>query len=202
MKEEKELAIVKQQSTKARQAAESIVIKSTEDLSIATDILSKIKTVQKMVKEKKESLTKPLNEALKNARLLFAPIEESTEIAERIIKDKMVSFQIDEEKRVKEEEKKLMDRVERGTLKGETALKKLDEIDVPTNTVQTNAGGKIQFKETAKMVITNPSEVENKYWVINEVLLRADTMAAYRSGKTLPKGVTVELVKDVSGYSK
>ncbi len=198
----KELAIVKQQSTKAYQAAEGLIIKTSEDMNVATDILSKIKTVQKLIKEKKESLTKPLNEALKNARALFAPIEDSAERAESIIKQKMVAYQVEEDKKVKIEEKKIMDRVERKTMTGNTALKKLDEIETPENTVETKFGGKAQFKEMAKMVIVNEKEVEDKYWVINEVALRADTLSAYKEGRELPKGVKVELEKKVSGYSK
>ncbi len=202
MKESKELAIVKQQSTKVYQAAEGLVIKTSDDLSVATDILTKIKTVQKLIKEKKDPIIKRLNDSLKDIRSLFLPIEESTQIAERIIKEKMVKYQKEQDEKLEEEKKRLMARVEKGTMKPETALNKLDKIETPENTVQTNNGGKIQFKEIAKMVIVNEKEVEDKYWVINEVALRADTLSAYKEGKELPKGVKVELEKTVSGYSK
>lgn len=46
-----------------------------------------------MITSKKETITRPLNEALKNARAFFAPLEKEWGEAERIVKSKMIGWQ-------------------------------------------------------------------------------------------------------------
>src|SRR3990167_1280063 len=94
----KELAVVKTQVSKAVITAQQLQIKTKEELEGATSILSKIKAVGRLIQEKKESITKPLNEALKNARDLFRPLEAQWSEAEGIVKQKIAGFKIIEEK--------------------------------------------------------------------------------------------------------
>jgi len=89
----KELAPIKAQVSKAEQAATALQIKTADDLMLATNLLGRIKSVGKLIKEKKESIIDPLTLALKNARTFFRPIEEQFEKAEKIVKEKMLAFQ-------------------------------------------------------------------------------------------------------------
>ena len=69
--------------------------------------------VTRMITSKKESITKPLNEALRNARAFFAPIEEQWAGAERIVKDKMVAYQNEQIARAAKEAIKVEKKVEK-----------------------------------------------------------------------------------------
>ena len=91
--ETKELAVVRGQVTKAMDAANGLAIGTKEEMVAATDVLSRIKKVAKMARDRKEEITKPLNDALKSARDLFRPLEDGLAEAERIVKGKMVAWQ-------------------------------------------------------------------------------------------------------------
>lgn len=170
MEKNKEIILIRNQVSKAVQAAQSLEIKTAEQQTVAVDILAKIKQVGKLITEKKESITKPLNEALKNARALFKPIEEQYELAEKIVKDKMVEFAKAQE--VKAE--KITQRVENGTMKFETAANKIVEL---TQTQITGNQGTVQYRTVKKLEIYNAMELPRKYLLPNETLIKADLMA-------------------------
>lgn len=67
-------------------------INTADDYTNAVEIGGKLKKVFKMLTERKEEITKPMNEALKSARALFKPIEENLEKAESELKAKMLDF--------------------------------------------------------------------------------------------------------------
>ena len=162
MNESQEVAIVKQQATKALNAANEVKIETQEQYEGATDLLSKIKQVGKMLKERKEEITRPLMDALNSARDLFKPIEQSHAEAERIIKSKMVSYQDEQERIQAIERAKIAARVEKGTMKQETAIKKMEAMpEVPTT-----AHGKVGMVSTRimkKLVITDENAVPREY---------------------------------------
>lgn len=95
--ETQQIELVKTQVSKALAAVEIIVIDSDENMLEAGDILKRVKTVGKMIKERKEAITKPLNESLKSIRALFSPFESDYEKAEEIISTKMLSYQKSQE---------------------------------------------------------------------------------------------------------
>lgn len=179
--ETKEVVIVKQQATKAVAAAENISIKTDEDMAKATDILSKIKTVAKMAKERKEAITKPLNEALASARDLFKPIEANCAEAERIIKGKMLDFQDAQEKAREAAKEKIVDRVERGTMKAETAVKKLDELPTVSTTAQGKVGS-VTTKMVKKYRVVDESKLPREYLLPN----MSKITEALKEGKEVP----------------
>lgn len=177
----KELSVVRAQATKALTAATELVINNQESLVQATDVLSKIKTVGKMITERKEAITKPLNEALKSARDLFKPIESSHAEAERIIKSKIVIYQTEQERIQNEEKAKLAARVEKGTMKAETAVKKMESMEEVPKTVQGNVGT-VSMRTVKKLCITDPSLVPREYCEPSPMLIKA----ALEAGKTVP----------------
>lgn len=154
----KEVAVVKQQATKALAAAEALTIKTEKDAEQATDILSKIKTVGKMIKERKEAITKPLSEALNSARDLFKPIEQNHAEAERIIKGKLLNWQEAEARRIEKETVKVVDKMESGKMTTEKAVAKIEDI------------GEVKTKVTGKVGQISTREVP-KYYVVNEEII-------------------------------
>lgn len=175
MQNQPNLTPVKRQVTTISNQAGDLTIDSNESLSQATDILSKIKTAAKGVKTQKELITKPLNESLKAAREMFKPIEDDLATAERTIKDKMLDYSNEVEAEARKKAAKLEDRVERGTMRTDTAMRKMDEIETVGSSVQGQSGS-IQFRTVRNIKIVDPTKIPLHY-LMNEKVLAAISAA-------------------------
>lgn len=182
----KELTVLKGQISKLENQAQSVTIETQDDYTGAVDLVSKLKEAGKAIKDKKETITKPLNEALKNARDLFRPIEEQFDSAEAIIKRKLLDYKkkVDEEARAKEA--KIAADLESGKIKKiETAEKKMESIERVESTTRGKVG-EVQIRKIKKVRITNEILIPREYLVPDQVAIRRDALA----GKEIP-GVEV-----------
>jgi hypothetical protein len=173
----KELAPLKAQVTKLETQANSITITTPEEYAAAADIVAKLKETGSSIKAKKESITKPLNEALRNARELFAPIEEQFTKAEAIVKQKLLAYKrkIDDEARAKEA--KIAADLESGKIKKlETAEKKMDSIERVDTTTRGKVG-EVQIRKVKKVRITSEADIPREYLVPDMVAIRRDALA-------------------------
>lgn len=201
--DQKEISVAKQKSTLALKAANDIsAIQDEVQLTSASKILSRIKATQKLVKEKKEGITKPLNKALENVRELFRPIETSCKEAEGIVKGKMVEYsdKVKEENRIATE--KLAKRVEKGTMKVETAANKITELETAPEQVH-NEIGAAQFRIEREVVVEDESKIPTQYWVLDMVKVRKDVLGNASKGIAPLKipGVKVIEKTSVSGFT-
>lgn len=165
------LTPIKRQVTTAVNRANDLAIDSPESLAQATDILKAVKDAGKVVKSRKEEITKPLNDALKSARDLFRPIEADLATGERIIKDKMLDYTNEVEAKRAAEAAKLEARVERGTMRTDTAMRKMDDLETVDSTVK-GAKGSVNFREVRKVKIVDPKAIPLKY-LMNEKVIDA-----------------------------
>jgi len=138
--DQKEVSLAKAQSTKALTAVNQIVVTTQEEYQVASTLRTKINQTVKFIKEKKEGITKPLNEARKNVIALFAPIETASREALGILDFKMIEYSNRVEEEASVEQEKLARRAERGTLKPETAVKKMGEIEQAPTHVENKFG--------------------------------------------------------------
>lgn len=198
MSETPNLTPVKRQVTTVANQANELFVDSAESLSQATDILSKIKTSAKGVKAQKELITKPLNDALKSARDLFRPLENDLAQAERIIKDKMLDYSNEVDRKAAEEAAKLEARVEKGTMRVDTAMRKMDDIETVGSSIQGEKGN-VQFRVVRNVKIVDPTKIPLKYLTNEKVLdaLRAAVRTDVLNG-TKVDGVEVVEEKQVA----
>ena len=105
-----------------------IVINSQPTFELATNQLGEIKKIKNAVQEKKESITKHLNEALKNVRGLFSPIEEKITAIEGYLKENVLKYNVKllEEKRKREQE--AIEKIDKGE-NIDKAVKKLENTN-------------------------------------------------------------------------
>lgn len=176
MIESKELVTLKSQVSKLDNQANELTITTPEENGSAMELKAKLKDIGKQIKERKEAITKPMNEALKSARALFAPLEERYEFAENLVGRKLLDYKrkVDEEARIKEA--KIAASFEKGNIKAETAERKIDEIQRVEKTVTTDHG-KVQFRKIQKVRVVDEKLIPESYWVIDQVLLRKDVLA-------------------------
>ena len=170
MIENKEVGMVKAQATRLVTAANALTIDSKETLEQATDILSKVKTVGKEIKARKEEITKPLMEALNSARDLFKSIEASHAEAERIIKGKMGEY-MDEQERIERAEKdRIAAQAEAGRIRPETAIRKMDAVEEAPRSAQGEVGS-IARRTLRKVRVVDESLIPRAYLVPNMALI-------------------------------
>jgi hypothetical protein len=74
------------------EAARQTNVKTLEQVMDAADLLLDIKMIGDKITERKESITKPINEALKSTRSFFKPFEQQYTEAEGIVKDKILDW--------------------------------------------------------------------------------------------------------------
>lgn len=159
---------------------EGLVIKTQADMTAASELRESLKKVEKAAKADKEKITKPLNEALKQVRAKYAGIEDIVEAALTGLNKKMGAWQTAEVARADAEAKKIADRTSAGRLKPETAVRKLDEIEKPADTLAAGTG----FMTVQKFEVVDFAELSNDYKLADETKIRA----AMRAGIEI-KGV-------------
>ena len=191
----RELAPIRVQASKAEGAATALQIKTADDLLLATEVLSKIKLVGKQITEKKEGITKPLNEALRNVRALFAPLETAWMNAEKIVKEKTVAYRNSALSKADEKTGAIERRVESGRLSFEKAVGKIEAI-TPQKTVEAKLGG-IQFRTVKDVVIEDETKLPREFLVPDMAKIRKVALAGVEIA-----GVKVVEKQIVAGTTK
>lgn len=190
----KELEIVKNNTSKALAAANALVILNDEDLHKAKDLLTNVNLAGDMIQKLKDGIIKPINEGLKGIRAMFSPPETEKEQTVMIIKQKMIFYHnaIEEKRRI--EEARIAARVEKGTMKIETAARKIEDMPaIQTKIADGNSVGSVVFKEEKKVVVVDEALIPRQYLVPDMVLIRRAALA----GVEIP-GVKIDIVKNIA----
>ncbi len=159
--------------------AEMMKISNAQHMVQATETLSVLNKYADSVKEKKESVTKPLNVALKAARGLFSPLEDKLESAIGSIRRAMIDYQTEQKRIADKEADKIAARVDKGTLKAETAVRKMGDIEKPAEAIATDSGS-IKFKTVEKFEVMDVTLLTKDYLLPNEVAIRKAMLAGIK----------------------
>lgn len=183
---------------------DKIEIKSQDDFDMAGKKIVEFKQYEKVVKEGKESITKPLNEALRNTRSLFKPLEDKITQAKTTLLRKVNDYKREQDRIAAEQTAKLEAKIEKGTIKRpETIMKNMDKIQ----NVQMASSG--LSEATTKVVEFDLEAISPEY--LKELIyrpkvfdalgveIRKDALGNKAQGvePRAEKGVTVEEVKVV-----
>jgi len=171
----KELAPIEANISKAELAATALVIKTDEDNTKASEMLLKIRSVGKQIKEAKEKITKPLNEALRNARNFFAPLEDKYIRAEQIVNAKLVEYKMAQDLKALKETAKIEAKVEAGKMNFEKAAEKIEAV-TPKKTVETKTG-QVQYRTIKEVILEDESKLPREYLVPDMVKIRKVALA-------------------------
>jgi len=153
------------------QAVMNMTIASADDFVIAVELGGKIKSAQAFLEEKKSLLMKPLKELVKNTTAMFKPMEDSLDYIERTLKIKMMDFKEEERKK----EAQALARVERGTMKPETALAKVEAMT--DKTVLSATGAKATETFTTAYEVENVDLIPRQFLVPDMALIKASFKA-------------------------
>ena len=145
----------------------STKIANYEDMTKATSTLSQLNTALKSLTAQKELVTKPLNEALREERARFKPLEDQLNLAIAHIRQEMTRYQTLALAEKAKEEEAISKQVAKGKLAVEDALVALDDIAKVTQEVSTDAG-KVKFRTVKVLSITNEKLIPREYLIIDE----------------------------------
>lgn len=162
--------------------AKSLKIKTRDDLEgpAAEALLAVSKQAKALEKERKE-MKAPSIEAGKRVDELFKPTISELDDATRIIKQAMIAAKSKFDKEDEEKEARIMARAEkdgRGSLKEETAINQVSEIDRVQKTNRTSSGS-TTFKKVKQVTITDLEAIPVEY-------LRPKTVEEFKDFKPWP----------------
>lgn len=177
--EEKEVKAIEKSISPFVNIAKNISIVSQEDMETASSARNQLKKYSKSVTESKETVTKPLNTALKNFRALFKPLEDKIDASISLLDKAMIAYQTNEKRKADDEAAKIAARIApgKGNLSMKTAVDKIEAIEKPDNKV-----GNTSFVTTPMFEIEDITQIPYEYLVPNETMIRT----AMKAGTKLP----------------
>lgn len=152
--------------------AQLMSIETKQDMLSATEALSKLNVLNDRLIADKETITKPINKALKEIRSKYKPLETLLDTAIGLIRGKMGTYQTQMLKAAKEEEARIAARIGegRGKLKIETAVAQLEDIERADRLVETDSGS-IKFRTVQVLKIIKEQNIPRLFLVPNEKLI-------------------------------
>lgn len=173
--------------------AQKFNIVDKESMSVVVDYLSKLNKENDKITEEKERITKPLNEALKVERARWAPVEKMLKTAIEIYRTKMSLYQTNLIQEQKKQEQRIADRLSKGTIKTETAVRKMGELEGVENKIVTD-NGSISFRTDLVLEIVSLKDIPLEYMEPKESVITRDLKA----GKIIPGCKLKEILTPVN----
>ena len=192
-----EITPIKTRTTKMQNTVDALVIKDDKGLSQASDIRKGIKEVIKQIKEVMEAPIKRAYQAYKEISIdqkkIYGGFLDMCNESSKTLDSKVIVYNSEIEKIRLEKEEKLLKRVEKGTMKVETAAKKLEETPEVKRHVASERST-MTISKVKKFKVVNLLKVPIAYHLANESAIRK----AMYAGEELP-GVKYWLEDSVSG---
>lgn len=162
--DEKAIVAIEKEMAPLAKRALAISITTQKEQNGAGELLTQLNRYADDMEKMKKEATDPLNKTLKTIRGWFKPREEKIESAIQSIRSEMGRFQLEADKKAREEDAKIAARVAKGTLKPETGVKKMDEVERADARIDTENGGAVKFRTDYNLVIDNFPELAS--WLI------------------------------------
>jgi len=186
------LAEIKTKSEEMQAMVDKTQVTTESELKSVSDKIKSIKMLGKFVKAEKEKYTHPAQQIINEARGKYIPYEKMCKEAEDQLKNKADQYMTDVENVRLAKEKKIADRAEKGNIKEETAVKKMEEIGEEKKSVSTG-NSQIQRKMIPTAFIIDREKVPHEYWDLNEARAKKAALA----GAKVP-GVEVKEVSQMA----
>jgi len=195
---ETELVVYKEKIKGMKEMVDSTKVVDEKTAAEVSDKVKNIKLLSKAIEQKRDKILKPASEIVKEARATYNPLIQECEHAERALKGKYSEWFLAEEKRVAAEELKVAKKVESGYMKPETAVKKMEEINVTDNTIKTESGSMLSVKKVPVAVIKDTTKIPDAFWVIDETSVKKAALLRHKQGMPQIPGVEIEMRIDTS----
>lgn len=200
------IAVFKTAATKLQKKATKLVITDDDQLNNAAALLGSVKGEQKALKAQKKKIIDPMKEALTEIKDLFAEPEGILADIEELVKAGMLEYHDKKDAAAQKAINSINNRVEKGTMRIDTAMAKLSGVDQAAANIQTGTGG-AQFKQGPQKVrVTDVAallKARPDLLLRERVLeaLRMEVAADVRQDLPCPAGAELYREKTVAGIA-
>jgi len=198
MNEDKELEVYKGKSDGMVKMVESTKVTNESESKEIADKIKNIKLLKTAIKAKMDKSIIPAKAVIEEAKSTYMPMIEKCEWAERELKKKFTDYTLAEEEKRIEKEIKIAERVERGTMKTETAIRKIEEMPEAKRTVKSEEGATISVKKVPIAVIRDTSKIPDEFWEINIPKVNKEALRRHKENLEQIPGVEIEYRVDTS----
>ncbi len=178
MVKDKEIVEVEDQVGKMSAAIAALpeVIETQEQYDETYEVGKKVATLLKNIDKKEKAITKPINDSLKKIRDMFRPFKSQvTEVSDTLKRRRQTFIAAEEAKKAKQESQ-IEARVERGTMREDTAVGKLAEIE---QAAPDTRGG---MTSVLRLKVTDIRLVPEQFLSVDEAAIKK----LYREGTETP----------------
>ena len=190
-----DIKVVEKKTNNMVKAIESVDIKNTDALE---EIKQHIKTAKAWIKQEKEKYIAPAQEIIAKAKEQYDPLMTQVEEAEASLKGRVHEYVVAQQKIEDEKKAKLAKRVEKGTMKAETAVRKMEEMP---ETKKTHGG--VTVKKVKDYRIIDESKIPDQYFKreLNKSLLRKNALTE-GMGYEIKDGNITSKIAGIEVYEK
>lgn len=182
----KQITTYKKPKEEMFEIAESVTIKTAEDMVSATSVLSTLNTYLDSVVAYKEKKTKPLNEALKIIRAETKPLEDRLNASIKSVREQMGAYQLIASKVAEDKARLVADKISTGEISMEKGIQKLEKIATPDAHIESDQGS-VKFRKDRVLRVLDLTKIPPTYFDLNESRLTK----ALKEGANVP-GATLE----------
>jgi len=173
-----EVQVVEGQISSMSKIVEALPVEITtqEEYDQVYEVNKNVHKLLQAIDKKEKSITKPINDSLKQIRAMFKPFKTVVESTKKDLSARREAFIKAEEERKRIEAERIAKRVEKGTMREETAISKLAQAE--EETVDTRGG----VTSVLIVKVLDKKAIPEEYLIVDETAIKA----AYREGKEIP----------------
>lgn len=170
---QKEVTVLEKKLVPIEDAAQDLVIKDDKTMEKAHTMLSQINTFKDEMEARKAKIYDPAWATVVAIRAAWKPQETKVEVLVKMIRSKMTVYQTEAKRKADTEAAKITDRIGegKGKLKIDTAVRKIEEMDKPSESFATDSGV-TKFKTVKKFEVMDMELLPMLYRLPNEPLIR------------------------------
>lgn len=150
--------------------ANAITITTPQELEGAAALLNDLNVYRDNLTTEKNKVMRPLLDAVNAERARWSPQESKVTAFITELREKISFYQTAEAKRAAEEDAKITDKMAKGKLSLNTAVKKMTEVARPESAIETDSGT-LKFRTVKKWKITDIKKVPLEYLIVDDHLV-------------------------------
>lgn len=188
-KQEVEIITIRKEAKPILAKGENLKIKDEKSMTFATELLSQANSTLKAIKSEHDSQTEPYDLKIRKINADYNPSERALKDLITLIRNEMSSYQTRQTEISNKKQEKISEKENQGKMSFKTAVKKMNEIEIPVGKINTDSG-KVSFRADKKLKIVNFTEIPREYLIPDEKAI----LEALKQGKNVP-GCTIEIVQ-------
>jgi hypothetical protein len=185
--DDKSIALVKEQATKAIDAVKNTKIKTDEDLGVATDIIVKVAKVGKMIKAEEKKQLDPAKATLAAIKDFWRPFIEANTLARQVLEKEILDYRAKIAAKNEAKREKIVDKVSAGDTSFDKGAQQIEKVQDVQKTIHTDEG-KTMTRKHKVVEIVDESKLPREYLKPDVVKINA----AAKGGVEIPGVVVTE----------